>query len=285
MKKLIAALSAAVLTAAGLLTFPACSEPQAVYTVGDDGQYYILTEVSGYNSYDIPPVYDDGEHGELPVTTIGERAFMNDGINRVTIPDSITRIENYAFAYSKLISIEIPQSVTYIGYAAFAYCSAIESVTIPSSVTALGPYAFAYCSSLEEVNVEAQIDTLYIGTFKGIVANDFSGIYTNTSLTKISLPSTLKYLHRDAISDNFLTDIYFGGTAEEWQAVEVFYAEEQEVEDDEDSEDGETEIVVVYLTESEKIEYFSSDNLTIHCLDADITYSGGAIHIVERADG
>lgn len=277
MKKLIATLSAAILIAVGLVTFSACSEPQAVYTVSDDGTYYILTSVSGYSSYEILSVYDDGEHGELPVTTIGERAFMGVSINSVTIPDSITSIENYAFAYSKLITLEIPQSVTYIGYAAFAYCSALESVYIPSSVTALGPYSFAYCSSLVSAVVDAEIDTLYVGTFKGIVANDATGVYTNTSLTQISLPSTLKYLHREAISDNFLTDIYFDGTAEQWQAIEVFYAEEQESEDD----DGQTEVVVVYLSESEKIDYFTSDGLTIHSTDADITYSDGKIHIVE----
>lgn len=283
MKKLIATLSAAVVASAGLLSLSACGTAEVTYSVSEDGTYYILSGVSGsksaLTSYEIPSSYDDGVHGELPVQSIGDSAFMGTSLYRVSIPDTVTRIENYAFAYSKIGSVDIPSSVTYIGYAAFASCTALEEVVIPSSVTALGPYSFAYCTSLARADVQASVDTIYIGTFMGMVANDNTGIYTNTKLTEIHFPSTLRYLHRESISGNFLTDIYFDGTENEWQEVQVFYAEERAVED---GEEGETEIVTVYLDEEQTIEYFSVDGMTIHCKDADLTYSGGQIHITNK---
>lgn len=280
MKKILAIFSVAAIAVAGIFTFPGCGSAEVEYSVSDDGTYYIVSGVSGsksaLSSYEIPSSYDDGVHGELPVTRIGESAFMGTSLYSVAIPDSITYIDSYAFAYSKLGSLTIPDSVTYIGLGAFACCTVLEEVVVPASVTALGPYAFAYCSSLTKAVINANIDTLYIGTLMGMVANDSTGIYTNTKLTQIWLLSTIKSIHRESISGNFLTDIYYDGTAEEWKSVDVFYAEEREVEDG--GEEGETEVVTVYLDESQKIEYFTVDGLTIHCSDADLTYSDGSIH-------
>ena len=107
------------------------------------------------------------------------------------------------------------------------------------------------------------------------MANDTSGVYYDTNLTEVRFPATLKNLHRDALADNFITDIYFAGTAAQWQEVEIFYAEERLPEDGE--EDEEPEVVTVCLDEEEKIEYFSIEGLTVHCSDADLTYSGGNI--------
>src|SRR5262245_12609425 len=71
----------------------------------------------------------------------------------VIIPETIeglpvNRIVDYAFIHSTLIGITIPDSVTDIDSYAFAYCTALASVTIPASVTSIGAYAFYGCSSL-----------------------------------------------------------------------------------------------------------------------------------------
>ena len=211
---------------AASLFVSACGSATVEYTVSEDGTHYIISGVSGNKSslavYDIPATFDDGEHGELPVTEIGESAFMGCSLARVTIPDSITYIGDLAFAYNYIYDLVLPESLEYIGYGAFAYSSAVEELVIPASVTQLGPFAFAYCGKLSKVEVLAQVDTIYIGTFRGIVANDTSGVYYDTNLTEVRFPATLKNLHRDALADNFITDIYYAGTAAQWQEVEIF---------------------------------------------------------------
>ena len=69
-----------------------------------------------------------------------------------TIPNGVTSIRNYAFAYlNSLESVTIPNSVTSIGGNAFQWCTGLESVTIPDSVTSIGFYAFSDCNSLKYV--------------------------------------------------------------------------------------------------------------------------------------
>ena len=74
----------------------------------------------------------------------------------ITIPNSITSIEAYAFLQcSNLVSVTIPDSVTSIGGNAFQQCTSLASVTIPDSVTSIGEGAFGKCTSLAAINVNS----------------------------------------------------------------------------------------------------------------------------------
>ena len=275
MKKFFAVICAASAAACAVLSFSACGSAEVVFTLGEDGSHYVLSEVSGnpsaLTSYEIPAVYDDGVHGELPVTEIGTQAFMNCSLTSVTIPDSVTVIGDMAFAYTSLLSIDIPESVTHIGIGAFAWCIGLTYIVVPQTVRSIGNYAFAYCSSLVRVSIEAEIESLGFGVLMGNVAQDSSGLYINSHLETISLPSTLKEMDRDSISGNFVKDIYFAGTAAQWKAIKIFYYETKE------NSDGEEEAIKIIYTDDQVIEYFSLPDLTIHCADATLVYSGGQI--------
>ncbi len=116
---------------------------------------------------------------ELPstLTAIKSHAFFAVGSNDIILPDSVTEVEDNAFAMSSikyarlstsmaeipedmfnecvsLKSIEIPYNITKIGKTAFAYCKELESVEIPDSVTTICSGAFGNCSKLASITVE-----------------------------------------------------------------------------------------------------------------------------------
>ncbi len=89
---------------------------------------------------------------ELPigngVETIGYSAFGTNATNvafsfeNITIPDSVKKIEPYAFCYcTSLKKVTFGSGIETIGYSAFGYCTSLE-ITIPDSVTTIGDYAF-----------------------------------------------------------------------------------------------------------------------------------------------
>ena len=89
------------------------------------------------------------------VTRIGNHAFAGCcGLTSITIPDSITSIGDYAFASCKnLTSVTIPNSVTSVGDGVFFGCEGLTSVNIPNSVTDIRHVAFYYCGNLKEICV------------------------------------------------------------------------------------------------------------------------------------
>ena len=115
--------------------------------------------------------------GGKPVTGIGGYALKwCSDMTGVTIPDSVTSIEERAFWYcSGLTDVTIPGRVTSIGESAFLNCIGLKSVTIPKSVTSIGLYAFNQCNRLTTVHV-VQGDT---GRVKGLLSgsgHDVSGL-------------------------------------------------------------------------------------------------------------
>ena len=71
------------------------------------------------------------------VTTIATRAFQNSAITSIDIPNSVVRIEAYAFRWAtQLNSITIPNSVNYIGDSVFYSCPLdtirMEAMTPPT---------------------------------------------------------------------------------------------------------------------------------------------------------
>ena len=129
-----------------------------------------------------------------------------------TIPDSVTSIEDSAFAWcTGLISVTIPDSVTSIGYWAFSGCTSLTSVMIPDSVTSIGDYAFYDCIGLTNVTIPDSVTSIGDSTFQGC-----------TNLTSVTIPDSVTSIGWDAFDDcDNLTDIYYSGTESEWNQISI----------------------------------------------------------------
>ena len=94
------------------------------------------------------------------VTRIGDYAFWQcRELTRVAIPNSVARIGDYAF-YSchGLTRVTIGNGVRRIGYRAFTGCTGLTSVMIPNSVTNIDWNAFSACSSLKNVRMPRRFE-------------------------------------------------------------------------------------------------------------------------------
>ena len=220
------------------------------YALSDDGTYYIVTSIGTFDGVEL--VIPE-EHQGLPVKAVAPSAFSGQTqLKTITIPEGIVDLGSRAFSGCVNVSalyydavkvnpmgdggigyfvfdglgyntdgvtvcigarvkelpnhvfgtymhgiVEIPNKITtvvfdedsvceYIGYCAFFECLYLEHINIPDGVTSIGNSAFYYCTSLTSVTVPDSVTS--IGDYA------FSGC-----------PS--------------LTDIYYTGTAEEWDAI------------------------------------------------------------------
>ena len=252
----------AVLAAA--IPFAACSNDVKVnYTLSEDGTHYIVSGVSGnkraLESYDVLSEYAEEEGGALlPVTEIGRGAFMECTLYKVTLPDSIEIIGANAFTFCSFSEFTIPEGVTTIGFSAFGKCTALTEIVIPESVTSIDSLAFAYCSNLERVTIKGPITELPYRAFYNSYTVMSGSVYTSTSLVCIYLPATLKKIHISALDGNYIKDIYFAGSQEQWDEL-YFY--ENVKEKNEEGEETDVEKIVEKskaLPEKAKIHFNST---------------------------
>ncbi len=116
------------------------------------------------------------------VTSIEEGAFAGcDGLTSITIPNSITSIGDGAFdGCTGLTSITIPNSITSIEGRTFRGCTGLTSITIPNGVKSIGEYAFRECTGLTSVTIGNSV--ISIGDY---------AFYRCTGLTSVIIPNSV----------------------------------------------------------------------------------------------
>ena len=100
---------------------------------------------------------------EIPssVKKIGNNAFNDSTLSRITLSENITDIGSGAFAYcTELEDILIPDSITSINSGTFAGCSNLTKIKIPENVQSIGTGAFRECKNLKEINIPENVQSI-----------------------------------------------------------------------------------------------------------------------------
>lgn len=108
---------------------------------------------------------------------------------------------------------KVPSGIAAIGPYAFQNCTNLTKVTIPGTVTSIGDNAFQNCINLAEVAISSGVTSIGIWAF-GCREN-------RTALARIFIPASVTSIEYAAFYNTSLTDVYYGGTEEEWNAIQI----------------------------------------------------------------
>ena len=201
---------------------------------GNEVKYVRITKYNDtYTNNPPKEVVIPAEIEGIPVTQIDDYAFEGGYFEKITIPDTVEKIDSCAFyRCGRLQEITLPDSVKEVGagifsrcYALksvvlsqnitnicnmFTYCESLVTVTIPDGVTSIDG-AFGGCSSLEEISIPEGV-TGVIGedTFcncknlktitipKGITGIGKSAFGGCINLESVSIPDSVTEIGQDA---------------------------------------------------------------------------------------
>lgn len=117
---------------------------------------------------------------------IPDRAFQYCyDLTSIALPETVTRIGDYAFEGCSFYSFIVPDGVVSVGTAAFKKCYCLSTITIPNSVTNIGAEAFYSCP-ITHIELPEKLEKISSGTFFG------------SGLTFIHIPENVKVVEDGA---------------------------------------------------------------------------------------
>ena len=149
--------------------------------------------------------------------TIDDCAFSHCiGLTSIALPKRLSEISAQVFyGCINLKSIVLPENLYTIGTSAFRDCNSLTSIVLPESLTSIGSEAFSGCTNLTSIVIPGKITCIEDHTFSGC-----------TSLASIVIPTSVTQIRYEAFNGcKKITDVYFGGDAERWSALDYHLAD------------------------------------------------------------
>ena len=142
----------------------------------------------------------------VSLLTIGPSMFQNVNLSgwRVIIPNSVTRIYDWAFGGTGITSVSLPSELVRVEYAAF-YNNKLTSLYLPAKLASVGGAAF------NRNNVTSGDILIYKRTNKGI---DYSTIvgYSGALRENFTIPGEVNGVKLEKINPSSIQDMKLTGT-------------------------------------------------------------------------
>ena len=145
-----------------------------VAVVAVDGGAVLYGTVTSYPADEIPRTAFFGKKltsVALPtgLKAIGFAAFAGCyQLQQVTLPETVTYIDDYAFSGSALTSVELPSSITGMGKGVFSRCESMTQAVVHASY--VGDFAFLGDYNLSNVTLGSEVQYILRGVFNGCTA-------------------------------------------------------------------------------------------------------------------
>ncbi len=152
-----------------------------------------------------------------PVVAVGDNAFNDFLVDKLILPESITKIGNNVFSGASTLDVLVAPGVTEIGDFAFSN-SYIRNFTLPESLQKIGKGAFSNCNYAEAFEISA--DNAYFTSENGILFNkdktELIAYPPNKTDTTYTVPESVKTIapyafagitETDALVEVIMTDV------------------------------------------------------------------------------
>ncbi len=126
---------------------------------------------------------------DTSLETIGAGVFEDSKIKEISLPETVTTINNSAFKNAtELKSVKLGSAVTFIGASAFEGCRSLTDIELPESLRDIASYAFR----------NAGLKSVSAGN--GVIRIDTGAFYGNKDLTDVVLGENVEKIGADAFA-------------------------------------------------------------------------------------
>ncbi len=147
------------------------------------------------------------------VKRIEEYAFSASAAEKIVYPSTLKTITMHAFSEAyNLKDMEFKGKIDEIETEAFSYCTSLEKPIIPDGITEIPPCCFMWCENMQTAKIPSHIKKIGESAFAcnkslktlefedGLEIIDFDAFLDCSELTKVTIPKTVKTIKSGAFN-------------------------------------------------------------------------------------